>query len=164
MTDETKETTKLFNDDEEPKNVTKKAAKEIEKEATRRTRKPLHRRRALVFDERPGFVRRVVNDVNDGDRVRMFKEAGWNVVKQEDIKGPDEMAYSDHQIGSAVMRSVGGGVKGVLMEIPKEFYDEDQAEKIAKLRRREKNISRVNAGSEDSGAFYGEVKISVGDE
>jgi hypothetical protein len=71
-------------------------------------------------------VRRWVNDQED--RINMFKEAGYTpVVGNADTSTPD--ARDPNKIGSIVRKHVGGGTYAVLMEIPEEFYKEDQEAK-----------------------------------
>jgi len=106
---------------------------------SRPERKPLNRRDKLKFESRPGYVRRIVNDVEDGMRVQAFKEAGYEIVRTP-TKGGDTGAGADSQLGSPVMRSVGGGTMGVLMEIPKKWYDEDQAEKLNQVKETERTL------------------------
>lgn len=72
----------------------------------------------LAAPQRPGFVRRWVNDVVG--RVDQFRENGWDVVQED---GTDS-------------RHVGGQknpLKAVLMELPEEFYREDQAKKLERV-------------------------------
>jgi len=87
---------------------------------------PVGSRDRLKFEEREGYHRRVVNDV-DG-RIEMFKQAGYELVTTP-TAGAELQAGDASQIGSVVRKPVGGGVDGVLMEIPKEWYEEDQAAK-----------------------------------
>ena len=118
-------------------------------------------RDVLRFPDRPGYVRRVVNDVSDGERVKMFQEAGWEIVRTPGINGGDTRAGADSQLGSVVCRSVGGGIKGVLMEIPEEWYNEDQREKAKIVDRTEDEVRRKKVSARDAGAdgVYGEVDI-----
>lgn len=97
--------------------------------SARPQRTPIHSRNRLDFEQREGFVRRVVNDV-DG-RLKMFEEAGYEQVMTPTAGAPLE-AGDASQLGSVVRKPVGGGVEGVLMEIPREWYEEDQAAKEAK--------------------------------
>ena len=87
---------------------------------------PVGQQNRLAFPKRKGYVRRVVNDVNDGERIKMFERAGYTRVAGI-VPGGDTRAGADSQMGTGVVRSVGLGIKGVLMEIPEEFYKEDQA-------------------------------------
>lgn len=72
----------------------------------------------LTAPQRPGFVRRWVNDTVG--RVDQFRENGWDVVQED---GTDA-------------RHVGGQknpLKAVLMELPEEFYREDQTKKLERV-------------------------------
>lgn len=120
----------------------------------REKRVPIGQQARIKFKQRPGFVRRMVNDVADGERVKMFQKAGYSIVT-EDTAGGDIRAGSDTQVGSPVSRSVGGGIRGVLMEIPLGYYNEDQAAKEQKLSKVDDELKRK---SKETG-FYGEVKI-----
>jgi hypothetical protein len=98
---------------------------------------PIGTRDKLNFEQREGFVRRVVNDV-DG-RVAMFEDAGYEQVRAPTEGAPLE-AGDASQLGSVVRKPVGGGVEGVLMEIPKEWYEEDQAAKEARRALKETSL------------------------
>lgn len=92
-------------------------------------RTPLHRQNIIKADVREGYVRRLVNDTDD--RIERFKLAGWTPV--EGGKVGDAHAGDPSSVGSLTTKSVGGGVKAVLMEIPTEYYNQDQKEKSAKV-------------------------------
>jgi len=91
----------------------------------------------LNFEERPGYQRRVVNDV-DG-RVAELEEYGYEVVRKPAEAG-EQSAGDASKLGSVVRKPVGGGVEGVLMEIPKEWYEEDQAAKEARRLSKEQSL------------------------
>ena len=93
------------------------------KAKNRPKRTPVGSRRALWAKDRPGFSRRWVND--QGDRVSMFREAGYNPVT-EDADESDTSINSPSKMGSVSRKSVGGDMYAVLMEVPEEFYREDQ--------------------------------------
>lgn len=137
------------------------AKRESREEVRRKTRIPVGKRSVLNFPQRPGYVRRVVNDTNDGERVKMFIEAGWVPVQMPNIDGGDKRAGADSQLATAVVRSVGGGTKGILMEIKKEWYDEDQAAKMKEIDRKEATLKRkkTSAANADADGNYGEVDI-----
>lgn len=84
------------------------------------------RSRLGVRNKDPKFVYRIVNDL-DG-RVDQFIEAGYEVCNGDETIG-DSRVNLPKKEGSPVSTSVGGGVKGVLMRIPKEWYEEDQQAK-----------------------------------
>jgi hypothetical protein len=109
-------------------------------------RKPFIRN-VLDFPESAGYVRRVVNDVEDGMRVRQFIEDDWEIDPDQTAKvssdgdlnyvGEDGITVSKpSQFGTAVSRHVGTdaqgkSIKGVLLRKRKDWYDEDQMEKQA---------------------------------
>lgn len=99
-----------------------------DKDATRAKdrpkRIPIGTRQVLAARERPGFHRRWVNDV--GDRIQQFIDAGYTTVSGEVNNTSDDSAQTPSKLGNTVRRMVGENVYAVLMEIPQEFYDEDQ--------------------------------------
>lgn len=117
----------------------------------KKTRTPISGARNVltVKGKEPGFHYRIVNDV--GDRIDMFKEAGYEVVTHEAKIGDRRLAQPS-KLGAAATTHVGNGVQGVLMRIPQEWYDEDQEAKENKLRETEDAMS-------SSDADYGSLKI-----
>lgn len=117
-------------------------------------RTPIHQRNVLtVGNKREGHRQRWVNDV-DG-RVAMFEEAGYTIVQRPTEVG-DKQAGAANQVDRVVRKPVGGGVSAVLMEIPDEFYREDQMAKEAKIKDSERSL--LNEAKD--GEFYGDgVKI-----
>lgn len=127
---------------------------------TRRKRKPMKAEGALNFPQREGYHRHIFND-NEKGRVQAAKDAGYTVVMQSDIDGGDMRAGADSQLSSPVSRSVGGGMKGILMEIPQEFYDEDQKAKQDQIAADEKKrlLGPAITGNDREG-YYGGVTVS----
>ena len=123
--------------------------------SNRPKRIPIDTRNVLTFPKREGYVRRVVND--EGDRIKQFEAAGYTIVR-EDIVAGDPKAGSETKIGSAVNPSVGANAKGVLMEIRKEWFDEDQKAKQDRITEGERDMTRkLNQGGDGQ---YGSVKIT----
>lgn len=80
----------------------------------RRRRKEFGPNYRLAAEKRPGFVRRWVNDIRG--RIEQFTvQNDWEPVKDE--------------TGKVTRRAVGKGEEAVLLEIPEDYYREDQAEK-----------------------------------
>lgn len=121
-----------------------------------RKRIPLGSRNILTAPKKPGFVRRFVNDV--GDRVQMFKDAGWDAVADGTTAGDVKLGRPAN-IGSATNPSVGNGQRAVLMEIPEEIYAADRAESQAKITEVENQIKR-NSRGEGKDGLSGSVTIS----
>lgn len=115
---------------------------------------PLGRRNVLtVVGKDDRYAYRVVNDV--GDRVHAYLDAGWEFDSSDDIRVGDSRIETSSKLGATVRYiSVGGGVKGVLMRIRKDWYDEDQAEKQAEVIKSEK------AMRPDSDGGYGKLEIT----
>ena len=119
----------------------------------RRRRSPLAGARDIltVYDKDPNYVYRWVR--NDEGRVQWFKERGYDVVTAAHKVG-EKAVDSGSQLGSAVTKFGGGSVTLVLMRIPREWYDEDQAAK-------EEAIAAVEATMKKPGeGGYGSIQIT----
>lgn len=123
----------------------------------RPTRTPVGRRNILsVKGKDEAYEYRIVND--EFDRIDTFKEAGWEVVSNSDVKVGDKRVGQTSAVGSDAVVSVGGGQKAVVMRIKKEWYDEDQATKRADIKQLE-DSTRQDA---IDGSDYGEFSIKRG--
>lgn len=101
----------------------------------------------------PAYEYRIVNDT--GDRVEQFKAAGYEVVSAKDVTVGDRRVNAASAEGSAALVSVGGGTKGVVMRINKDWYAEDQA-------RKQEDIARTEASTKADAlnGTYGKLEIS----
>lgn len=107
-----------------------------------RVRKPFGARKyKLDNSQRPGFSRHWFNDV--GNRIRDAQEAGYNFVLDH---AGNKMT---HIVGKA---EGGGGIVGYRMEIPSDWYEADQAAKVAVNEEKMNQIKHGIAG----GAVPGE--------
>jgi hypothetical protein len=122
----------------------------------RPTRVPLHRQNIIKANTREGYVRRMVNDVDD--RVERFKLAGWTPVEGERVG--DAHAADPSSVGSMTTKSVGGGTKAVLMEIPQEIYDTDQKDKQGRVDALESAMENDIKGKLGGSAFGEGIKLS----
>lgn len=129
---------------------------EGESRAARPDRVPLHRQNLIHANTREGYVRRMVNDVDD--RIERFKTAGWSPVENEQVGDPH--AGDPSSLGSMTTKSVGAGTKAVLMEIPKEFYKADQADKQGKVDALEEAMEQNIRGKLGDSAIGEGIKIS----
>ena len=119
-------------------------------------RRPMHdgHRNTLSYSNQdPNFVYRVFNDA-DG-RITRAEEAGYEVVRSSQELG-DATVETPSALGSAVSRPVGGGMNGVLMRIPREYYEEDQVRKQERVDASEAGLNQKKAGQ------YGGVQINHG--
>ena len=120
-----------------------------------RKRIKLGTRNILSAPQKPGFVRRFVNDT--GDRIQMFKEAGWNTVDDVNQVGDPKLGTAS-SIGSGANPHVGGGQRAVLMELPEEIYSADRAESQAEITKIENEMKR-NSKTEGKDGLSGSVLI-----
>lgn len=116
------------------------------------------RGRLNVGGKDPNYEYRFVNDV--GDRIGMFQEAGYELVSKEQHKVGDNRLDVATADGSNASVSVGVKPNGdpqraYLMRIKKEWYDEDQAVKLEKIKEFQEALQKPKI----EGA-YGEIKIS----
>lgn len=131
-------------------------SKTTETSGQTRKRIPLGKRNVLTAPKKPGFVRRFVNDV--GDRIQMFKDAGWDIPDDITKVGDDKVGKPGF-IGSGANPAVGGGQRAILMEIPEEFYTADRTESQAKITEVENQIKR-NSNNEGNDGLSGKIEIS----
>ena len=111
------------------------------------------RNRLTVHNKDANFEYRIVNDTDD--RIDSFVQNGWEVVPAKDVKIGDRRADSISATGSAAEISVGGGTKGIVLRIKKEWYDEDQRAKADNINALE------NSMKEDAQRdFYGKITTS----
>lgn len=87
-----------------------------------------------VHGKDPNYAYRWVNDNDAGMRIEKFKQGGWEVVQKDtEVKVGDKVVDQGSVVGSVTTRYVGQGTTAVLMRIPLEWYEEDQAAKQAEL-------------------------------
>lgn len=110
------------------------------------------RKEVLTAPERPGFHRHFINDIDD--RVQKALNAGYRIVEDESIQIGSDYAGKDNPLGRARVKHVGKGMKAVLMEIPIEFYEEDQKAKQRLNDERTKTMQRPNAANGQYGGIY----------
>lgn len=107
-----------------------------------------------VTGKDPAYEYRVVND--DGDRISQFEEMGYEIVKDQNIRVGDRRVNNPTKEGSPVQASVGNGMKAYVMRIKKDWYEEDQAAKAAKIDETEKGMLREAREKSD----YGKINLS----
>jgi len=122
----------------------------------RAVRKPLSARGPLNItgEKDPNFHYRFVNDV--GSRVYNYQQAGYEIVTDGDLTVGDSRVSDASDLGSP-RRVVGDqGTTSVLMRIPKEYFDEDQAKKNAALDEQDQAMKQQATKDLD----YGKLQIS----
>lgn len=127
------------------------------KESERRPKRiPLGTRNVLRYPDRPGYHRHVINDVDDN--ILVHQQAGYEIVQKKNLPSGDPRAGEASQMGMPVSKDVGHGVKGVLMEIPQEWYDEDQALRQNKIKSDESAMKQQGGGIAGG---YGKMEIGA---
>ena len=124
----------------------------------KKIRIPISTRNILKAPVRKGFHRRFFNDVDD--RIARAEDAGYNFVKG-DVPTGDKSVGDGSKKGSCVTKSVGGGRVAYLMEIPQEYYDEDQKAKQDEIDETERGMI-TNIGTKEAGTDGRYGKIAIG--
>lgn len=106
--------------------------------------------------ERPGWVRRYVNDMNS--RVPMLIERGWRLVRKDAAPSvTDSVGRGNTDMGdcvSIVSNAGDGPMRVVLMEIPKKLFDMQMDAALDPVRRTEEAIRAGRNGIDDSQHIY----------
>lgn len=133
--------------------ISRESVTEVQSERKRRT--PVSQRNVLtVKNKDDGYVYRIVNDVDN--RINQFIEGGWETVLDKDVDIGDKRVNAAKPEGSLAQVSVGNGTKALVMRIRKEWYDEDQAAKSARIDEAEQSM--YEDARKDT---YGEIKREV---
>jgi len=112
------------------------------------------RNRLNVRGKEPGYVYRIVNDLDD--RIQTFQEMGYEIVNDSSVSVGDKRVAAATQEGSPIKVSVGQGIQGYVMRQRQDWYDEDQAKKQEQINELEQSIK---LGAEKEG-FYGKVNLT----
>lgn len=121
----------------------------------RTVRKPLFQRgpQSISGDKDPDFVYRFVND--SGSRIDQMKQAGYEIVEDDNLIVGDSRVSDSTQQGSAKRVISKDGTVQYLMRQKKEFYEEDQAAKQAHNDEIEQAMKK-----QASEGMYGSIKTS----
>ena len=115
------------------------------------------RQRLKIRNQEPGYVYRIVNDIDD--RVQSLMEIGYEVVTDSKVQVGDKRAGAPTSAPGTVQTvSLGAGDKGVVMRIKQELHEQRAAEKHAEVKAREAMLKDPS----QNGADYGNVKLSRG--
>ena len=118
------------------------------------TRKPLHQRgpHTISGEKDPNFQYRFVNDI--GSRIHQMKEAGYELVTDNEMVVGDARISDPTSQGSAKRVVSKNGDVAYLMRQKKEWFDEDQKAKQDRLDELEKAMK-----TEASQGMYGSIKM-----
>ena len=132
--------------------------REAQPRVQRPKRTPINGRNVLtVTGKDPNYVYRIVNDV--GDRIAMFKEAGYELVESDSVKVGDRRVNVASAEGSKAQVSVDKeGTKAFVMRIPKDWYEEDQRAKQATVNELEQTMKNEALAKNDLST--GKLEIS----
>lgn len=112
------------------------------REAVKSDRVPVGYGNKLEFTQKdPAYVYRLVNDIPG--RLAIFQRAGYEFVyegERADDKGTAETSALDTRVSA----DTGGGGRGYLMRIKREFYLADQDAKIKNVRANEAAMTNTN--------------------
>lgn len=105
------------------------------------------------------FVQRWFNDVDE--RIHKAKLGGWEVVTYGDLKavGDRTVDTQRHSDKEPVTKAVGGGTIAYLMQIKREWYEQDQAAKQARVDELEQSMLPEDKDDQHS-RTYGRINIS----
>lgn len=101
------------------------------------------RNRLSIETQDPNYHYRIVNVYDsEGNPTNKLKERlaqGYEIDPDNKTVG-DSRVDIGSSLGSAAEFSVGKGAKAVIMRIPREYYEEDQASKMALIDEQEKQM------------------------
>lgn len=125
--------------------------------AQRPKRTSISQRNVLtVSGKEADYEYRIVND--QGDRIQQFIDAGYELVDANSVRVGDKRVDKAAAEGTKAQVSVGKGEKAFVMRIRKEWYNEDQTAKQARVNELERSIKQTASSTAD----YGKVTIQTG--
>lgn len=112
------------------------------------------RNRLNVRGKEPGYVYRIVNDIDD--RIQTFQEMGYEIVSDSTTTVGDKRVATATQEGSPIKVSVGQGIQAYVMRQRNDWYEEDQRKKQTLVDELEQTTKR----DADKEGFYGKVSLT----
>lgn len=125
------------------------------REITKRVeRTPLFQRgpQSIAGTKDADYEYRFVNDT--GSRIANFQQAGYEIVSDLDLVVGDSRVSDATSVGSGKYVTSNDGTVSYLMRIKKEWFNEDQKAKAARIAETERAMNK------DSASDYGTVKVS----
>lgn len=117
---------------------------------------PLRQQKKIGVEKKKGMHTRLVND--EGDRIVNFMKAGHN-FREDEVRMGEQSSGDASQFGKVACQPVGGGIMGYYMDIPEEYWEEDQAKKQAQLDAKD---ALLGAEKMDPKRKRGNVKMNFG--
>lgn len=112
------------------------------------------RNRLNVNTKEPGYVYRIVNDIDN--RVQDFMEMGYELVTDSATTVGDKRVGTPTKEGTPIKVSVGQGVQAYLMRQKNEFFEEDKKAKATQIDELESSMKR----KADNDGLVGKIKTS----
>jgi hypothetical protein len=114
------------------------------------------RDRFAYVNKDPAYEYRVVVDSdNSGDRLANLKDLGYEFAPSGVHKLGSSRVDNASSEGSLETMNAGGGTKGYLMRIKKEWYEDDKKEKAARVEATEQGLKTPSFDG-----TYGNIKIN----
>lgn len=112
------------------------------------------RPKLAVVGKDPNYEYRIVNDTPG--RIAMFKQGGWELCTNAEVDTGNYRADESAELGSLAYMIVdsSNGLKGYVMKLKKEWYDEFMREYELEVRRTEESLQ-----PNGNDGVYGSVKI-----
>lgn len=112
-------------------------------------------RSVLTFSNRdPAFVYRWVNDIDD--RIKRFLNGGYEHVSVNEGDVGEKRVGTATAVGTYHSKPVGQGITAYLMKIRREWYEQDQKEKLTQVREQEQELFNTKVGEHG----YGSIRVS----
>lgn len=128
---------------------------EVEVASARPKRIAVGLRPKLAVDgKNPNYEYRIVNDTPG--RIAMFQQSGWELCTNEEVGTGNFRADQAAELGSLAYHIVdgGNGLKGYVMKIHKDWYEQFMDEYEAEVRKSEETLQPNSNDGE-----YGGIKI-----
>ncbi len=124
-------------------------------------RAPLDVQNLYSIEERAGYRRAAVPDLPGN--VQRYERAGWKVVTSAAVNTADEHGRATNQVDSVVrvtlnLRPDARWHSAVIMEIPLEYWDEDEERRLQEIYRREESFDPGKYKQKGFDATYGHLK------
>lgn len=139
------------------KKATRKKSTTVERKTRPTERIPVggHRDRLTVQGKDEKYVYRwVEDDTESGPRVFRFIQGGWTFTNPEDVVVGQQEVYTTSDVGS-IVRKPSGHKFVYLMQIDRDLYEADQADKSRFVDEQEQDMFRERDSEKDDGAYGG---------
>lgn len=123
-------------------------------------RVPLSEQKKIHIKEDDGYVYHLFNDT--GNRIKKAELGGWEKVSDKAMDEYRGLSNPD-QLGTCASQSVGNGITGYYMRIPKELYEQDQELKVRKTEETVKSVAGTELKDTPKNQEYGSLNMRIGE-